>query len=149
MRRSPVLLALLIAAGLLTGCGDSKANINDVTANNANNTNAGSTPHANSTKTGANANKNTNTNANKFSNKNANLNANTNANKSAASTTSNKNAGAVKGADPDAEVWVNKRSGLYHCPGSKFYGKAKDGESMTQKDAERRGYHPAEGKVCQ
>ncbi len=147
MRRSPVLLALLIAAGLLTGCGDSKANINDVAANNANNTNAGNTTHANNMKTSANANKNGNTN--KFSNKNTNVNANINANKSAANTNSNKNASAAKVADPDAEVWVNKRSGLYHCPGSKFYGKAKDGESMKLKEAERKGYRPAEGKVCQ
>lgn len=147
MRRSPVLPALLIAAGLLIDCGDSKVNIDNVTAKNGNNTNAGSSPNANSTKMSANANKNTNTN--KFLNKNANVNANTNANKSAANTTSNKNASTAKVADPDAEVWVNKRSGLYHCPGSKFYGKAKDGESMTLKEAERRGYHPAEGKVCQ
>ena len=50
--------------------------------------------------------------------------------------------------NPDVKVWVNTRSGVYHCPGTQWYGKTKQGEYMTQKQAQEKGYRPAYGKVC-
>lgn len=50
---------------------------------------------------------------------------------------------------PDVRVWVNTASGVYHCPGTRWYGNTKNGEYMTQKQAQEKGYRPAYGKVCQ
>lgn len=50
---------------------------------------------------------------------------------------------------PDTKVWVNTASGVYHCPGTRWYGNTKRGEYMTQKQAQEKGYRPAYGKVCQ
>jgi hypothetical protein len=43
------------------------------------------------------------------------------------------------------EVWVKTRSGKYWKPGSRFYGKTKQGESMPESDALDRGYSPGGG----
>jgi hypothetical protein len=43
------------------------------------------------------------------------------------------------------EVWVNTRSGKYWKPGSRYYGKTKEGEFMSELDALDRGYSPAGG----
>ena len=43
------------------------------------------------------------------------------------------------------EVWVNTRSGKYWKPGSRFYGKTKEGEFMSELEALDRGYSPAGG----
>jgi hypothetical protein len=44
-----------------------------------------------------------------------------------------------------SEVWVNTRSGKYWKQGSRFYGKTKEGEFMSELDALDRGYSPAGG----
>ncbi len=44
-----------------------------------------------------------------------------------------------------SEVWVNTRSGKYWKPGSRYYGKTKQGEFMPELDALDRGYSPARG----
>ena len=44
-----------------------------------------------------------------------------------------------------SEVWVNTRSGKYWKPGSRFYGKTKEGEIMSELDALDRGFSPAGG----
>jgi len=49
---------------------------------------------------------------------------------------------------PGVEVWVNTDSGVYHCPGAKWYGKTHVGEYMTQKQAQDKGYHPAANRAC-
>lgn len=49
----------------------------------------------------------------------------------------------------EVKVWVNTRSGVYHCPGTRWYGTTKNGAYMTQKEAQQREYRPAYGKVCQ
>jgi hypothetical protein len=52
---------------------------------------------------------------------------------------------------PDAQgakVWVNTRSGVYHCPGSQYYGTTKSGTPMLEQDARKRGYRPAGGFAC-
>jgi hypothetical protein len=50
---------------------------------------------------------------------------------------------------PDVKVWVNTSSGVYHCPGTRWYGATKHGEYMTQKQAQEKGNRAAYGKVCQ
>lgn len=53
-----------------------------------------------------------------------------------------------KQGNPNAKVWVNTASNVYHCRGSQFYGKTKQGEYMTQAEAQEKGNRPAYGKVC-
>jgi hypothetical protein len=43
------------------------------------------------------------------------------------------------------EVWVNTRSGKYWKPGSRYVGKTKEGEFMSELEAWKRGYSPAGG----
>jgi hypothetical protein len=43
------------------------------------------------------------------------------------------------------EVWVNTRSGKYWKPGSRFYGKNREGEFMSELEVWKRGYSPAGG----
>jgi hypothetical protein len=50
--------------------------------------------------------------------------------------------------DPNVTVWVNTNSGVYHCPGTRWYGKTKDGKYLTQRQAQAAGYRPAYGSVC-
>ena len=37
-------------------------------------------------------------------------------------------------------VWVNTDSGVYHKPGTHWYGKTKQGKYMTEADAQKAGY---------
>lgn len=53
----------------------------------------------------------------------------------------------LPGAGPE-KVWVNTGSGVYHCPGSKSYGKSKRGKFSTEADAVGAGYQPAGKKKC-
>jgi serine/threonine-protein kinase len=50
--------------------------------------------------------------------------------------------------NPEAKVWVNTNSGTYHCPGTRWYGRTKVGEYMTQKQARAKGYDPAANRAC-
>ena len=50
--------------------------------------------------------------------------------------------------NPSAKVWVNTDSGTYHCRGTRWYGRTKDGNYMTQKQAREKGYHPAANRAC-
>lgn len=50
---------------------------------------------------------------------------------------------------PAIQVWVNRRSGIYHCPGSRYYGNTQQGEYVKLNDAERMGFRPAMGKACE
>jgi hypothetical protein len=51
--------------------------------------------------------------------------------------------------NPDVRVWVNTNSGVYHCPGTRWYGRTKEGVYMTQREAREKGNRPAYGSVCQ
>jgi endonuclease YncB( thermonuclease family) len=44
--------------------------------------------------------------------------------------------------NPD-EVWVNTKSGKYWKPGSRYFGKTKRGEYLSEKEAVQKGYSPA------
>jgi hypothetical protein len=46
------------------------------------------------------------------------------------------------------KVWVNSKSNTYHCQGSKWYGKTKTGEYMSEADAKAKGNHADHGKAC-
>lgn len=40
----------------------------------------------------------------------------------------------------EVRVWVNTRSGVYHCPSSRWYGKTKQGRYMGECAAQKVGY---------
>src|SRR5438034_8092564 len=50
--------------------------------------------------------------------------------------------------NPSVKVWVNTSSGVYHCPGTRWYGNTKRGAYMTQKEAQEKGFRPAYNRVC-
>lgn len=50
--------------------------------------------------------------------------------------------------NPEVRVWVNTASGVYHCPGTRWYGLTKRGEYMSQKEALNKGNRPAYGRYC-
>jgi hypothetical protein len=55
---------------------------------------------------------------------------------------------AQSAGNPNVKVWVNTNSGVYHCPGTRWYGKTKSGQFMTQREAQAKGYRPAYGAMC-
>ena len=46
------------------------------------------------------------------------------------------------------KVWVNTGSNVYHCPGTRYYGKTKDGKYMTEAQAKAAGAKIAKGENC-
>lgn len=46
---------------------------------------------------------------------------------------------------PTAKVWVNTKSGVYHGPKSRYYGKTKQGQYMSEAEALAAGFHAAPG----
>lgn len=48
----------------------------------------------------------------------------------------------------EGKVWVNTKSGTYHCEGTKYYGKTKAGEYMLEADAKAKGFHADHKKAC-
>jgi len=46
-------------------------------------------------------------------------------------------------ANSTGMVWVNTDSGIYHKPGTRYYGKTKQGKYMTEADAIKAGYRAA------
>ena len=51
-------------------------------------------------------------------------------------------------AQDTSRVWVNLRSGVYHCPGTTYYGKTSRGEYLTERVARERGYRANGNKLC-
>ncbi len=48
----------------------------------------------------------------------------------------------------EIKVWVNTKSGVYHCPGTRWYRTTKHGKYMSECEAQKAGYRPAYGKRC-
>ena len=46
----------------------------------------------------------------------------------------------------DDQVWVNTKSGKYWKPDSRYYGKTKQGEYLSEKEAVQKWYLAANGK---
>jgi hypothetical protein len=46
------------------------------------------------------------------------------------------------------KVWVNTNSGIYHCPGSRWYGKTKQGKYMSECEVLKAGYGAAYYRPC-
>lgn len=46
------------------------------------------------------------------------------------------------------KVWVNTASGVYHCAGSRYYGKTARGKYVTEADARTEGHRGVRGKSC-
>lgn len=52
------------------------------------------------------------------------------------------------GAQASDSVWVNTRSGVYHCRGTTYFGKTTQGEYMREMAARAAGYRANGGKAC-
>jgi hypothetical protein len=46
------------------------------------------------------------------------------------------------------KVWVNTNSGVYHCPGTRYYGTTTKGKYMSEGEARTAGNRPAYGRAC-
>lgn len=57
-------------------------------------------------------------------------------------------AAQIKTEKKEVKVWVNTASGVYHCPGTRWYGKTKHSEYMSECEAIKKGNRPAYGKPC-
>ena len=66
-----------------------------------------------------------------------------------ASTKSTANTAAPASGGGAGKVWVNTASNVYHCEGSRWYGKTKAGAYMTEAEAKAKGARPDHGKACQ
>ena len=45
-------------------------------------------------------------------------------------------------------VWLNSGSNVYHCPGSHYYGKTKQGAYVSEAAAKAKGAHPDSNHPC-
>jgi hypothetical protein len=54
-----------------------------------------------------------------------------------------KPAGYLLAQSEERRVWVNTATGVYHYPGTRWYGNTKPGKFMNEKDALAQGYRAA------
>jgi hypothetical protein len=50
--------------------------------------------------------------------------------------------------NPGPTVWVNTTSGVYHCPGSRYYRATKTEALMSERAAKAAGHRPSGGRAC-
>ena len=55
---------------------------------------------------------------------------------------------SVENEKGGVKVWVNTKSGVYHCPGSRWYSGTKQGKYMGECEAKKAGYRPAYDRPC-
>jgi hypothetical protein len=48
----------------------------------------------------------------------------------------------------NGRVWVNTASNVYHCSGTRWFGKTKAGAYMPEAEAKAKGARPDHGKAC-
>jgi hypothetical protein len=53
-----------------------------------------------------------------------------------------------KPGKPTARVWVDLRTGIYHCPGTELYGRTDGGRYMIQRNAQAELFSPAYSRPC-
>jgi DNA/RNA endonuclease G (NUC1) len=58
----------------------------------------------------------------------------------------NSSTNPLVGTGQSGQVWVNTKSGAYWRPGTRYYGKTKQGKYMSEVDAIKAGYHAAGGQ---
>jgi len=56
--------------------------------------------------------------------------------------------GSSENEKEEVKVWVNTNRGVYHCPGSRWYGGTNQGEYMGECEARKAGYRPGYGRLC-
>jgi hypothetical protein len=54
-----------------------------------------------------------------------------------------KPAGYLLAQSEERQVWVNTATGIYHYPGTRWYGKTNQGKFMSEKDATAQGFRAA------
>lgn len=55
---------------------------------------------------------------------------------------------SVENEKREVKVWVNTKSGVYHCPGSRWYGGTKQGKYVGECEARKAGYRAAYDRAC-
>lgn len=58
------------------------------------------------------------------------------------------NAAAPAPGGGPGQVWLNTKTNVYHCTGTKYYGTTKAGAYMTEVEAKAKGAHADHGKAC-